>query len=364
MCSRARSVFASLLVQGPRSRLLPRGGGLLLGLVLGLVPARGALAAPPVPPIAEAAEARVRDGDRARLEGRFADAERSYRAALALGPDDATSLRLGLCLSAQGKVRAAADTFAPLLEADGTLPEAERARAARALADARRELATVEVRVSVDGATIEVDHAKVGTAPLPRVVHLEPGRHGLQASRSGFLGAQASIDASAGRRYVVELDLLRDPLEIARTPGVESPPAPSPGDYFLGVGGQLRGAGVGLLATLLVGGGAALGIARENDDLVAANAKLTRDRGLPTCLDARRTPDRDCARLDQSIAASAVATTAAGVLFAGAGVVAAATFLTVFLLPPSRQPGVARSSFTLTPTAGMTGGGLSLEASW
>lgn len=335
-----------------------------VALALALAPAGGARADAPDPPAAQAAASRVRDGDRARLEGRFAEAEASYRAALALAPDDATSLRLGLCLSAQGKVRAAAETFARLLGPGSALPEADRPCAARALADARKALATVEVRASVDGASIEVDGAKVGAAPLPRVLYLEPGPHAFHASRSGFLGAQAAVDTSAGHGYVVELDLQRDPIEIARTAPAESPPAPSPGDYFFGLGGRLRGAGIGLGVTLLVGGGAALGIAGENRDLVAAYARVTRDRGTPSCLDTKPKQDRDCARLEQSIDAASIATTAAGVLFAGAGAIAAATFLTVVLLPPSGQPGAARSTLTLTPTAGIRGGGLSLEASW
>lgn len=313
------------------------------------------------PRATEDAASHVVAGDRARVAGRFADAEASYRKAIAIAADDATSLRLALCLAAEGKLLDAAALLEPLATTTSALGETDRARAAEALADARRGLATIELRVE-DGADVELDGARLGVTPLRRTIYVEPGPHAIRATRTDRGGSQANVDARGGHGYVVDLPLPRPTLAPKDTEA--TPVVPSPAEAFSGSAGQLRAAGLGLGATLLAGGAIAFGVARENDDLVSAYKRITQARGVPSCFDAHPKEDRDCRRLAQSVNASSLATTAATVLFVGAGAVAAASAVTWLMLPLRSSPTTAGTRVSLTAAVAPSGGGLSLEASW
>jgi hypothetical protein len=326
-----------------------------------LTPAR---AAPPSP--AEDASALARSGDRARLAGHFAEAEASYRASLALVPDDATALSLALCLSAQGKARDSAPLLARLAKASSTLPDEDRRRAAQALGDARRELGTITVQATPPGAAIELDGAPLGVAPLPDALYLDAGKHVLRGSREGRRSARAEIDAVAGQTYVVRLDL--PPIPEPPPPPADAPPQPAPDPFaglLSGTPGIVRGAGLALTIVAAAGGAAALGVAKTNDLTVNAYSSVAKEHGSSSCLGAVGQDARDCLRLAEAIdQRQAAAATGAGLLI-GAGAAAALTFLSIFLWPVPRAKTLsARTNLILSPTAGHTGGGLFLEGSW
>lgn len=341
------------------------------GLAVVLALARAAHAAPP--DRGADADALVRLGDRARLDGRFEEAEASYRAALSLRSEDAIALRLALSLASQGRALEAAPLLARLgaseaLDADG------RAEASGALADARKAIATFEIHATERGAAIDADGATVGTAPLAGPVFLGPGAHTLSAKLAGFLPAVATIDAQKGRSYVVTLEMQPDPAPIlrwtshARAGRAGPPEEPSFDAYFLPPGGPVRALGIGIAITLGFGGATALGIASENDRLVADYKRGVKAQGGPSCFDTKPPADLDCQRLAQSMAVSRTAGDAGAVLLAGAGAGAAIALLSFFVLPPpADRAGRADDRhpiLTLTPSAGSTFGGLSLEATW
>lgn len=344
-----------------------------LGLVLAL--AQTAWGGPPVrgAPDGDVAVL-VRIGDRSRLEGRFADAEASYRAALALRSDETIALRFALSLTAQGKALEAAPWLSRLAEGT-TLSADARTEAARALADAKRELATIDLRASLPGAAIDVDGAPAGVAPIAGAVFVEPGIHTFRASLAGFLTAQASLDAATGRAYVIHLELVPDPAMALRwiplAPSARRASAQeeaSISDYFVSPGGPVRAIGLGLALTMGVGGAAALGIGSENDHLIADYKRGVRLQNTPSCFGEKPASDLDCQRIAQAVSASRNANTAGAILLAGAGVGAAVALISFFLLPPpsfqAGRAGNGHSILTLSPAAGLTFGGLSLEATW
>ena len=337
-----------------------------------------ALATPPPSTPQSDAALLARLGDRSRVAGRFAEAEASYRASLALVPDEATALSLALALAAQGKAREAAPLLARIVAAaaSGSLSAEDRERAARALADARRELATVTIQVGSAGAIVEVDGAPVGLSPLPEPLFLAAGRHTVRAARDGYRSSEATFEAAADRAYTIQLGLLRDAKsegtgDLRRSlphvdPVAASPFAAGVGSYLAGPGGAVRAVGITLSAAGLVAGISALVAAQVSDEGVALQAARLRSRPGSACACPCEEIERECARIDAGIAARDGATIAAGVLLGGSGVAAAATLLSVFLLPPSRPPAatVGGSKLTLSPHAGPWGGGVSLEASW
>jgi len=313
----------------------------------------------------------VRLGDRARLEGRFAEAEASYRAALALRADSAVALRFALSLAALGKALEAAPILERLSSA-AELSDDARSEAARALSDAKKQLVTIELRASLGGASMELDGVVAGLSPMPSPVFVEAGAHTIRARREGFLTAQASIDAKAGDRYVIDLDLLPDPTVAPRWPALaaQAPYTTTPTleDYFLPPGGPVRAIGLGLALTMGLGGAAALGIADANDQLIADYKSGVRRQNAPSCFEQKPASDLDCQRLAQSVTASRNGNMAGMILLTGAGVGAAVALLSVFLLPPpsfqAGRAGNGHSILKLSPAAGPSFGGLSLEATW
>ena len=335
----------------------------------------------------------ARSGDRARVAGHFAEAEASYRASLALAPDPETELSLALALAAQGKALQAAPLLARLQR---TLPDdaddstsgnrdratsgnhdratsGSRSRAARALADVRRELATLAVDTGVAGAVVEVDGAPVGVSPLPDPVFVAPGKHTVRAWKDRHLAAGATFDAAAATSYAVEVLVVAKPPDLrqslADSTSAEGagtgPPLSRLDTFFVGPAGGARAAGIALTVTGLVGGLSALAAAEVSDVSARAISARIRRAGVGSCGSAVGEVRADCADLDSAVTAREAASTAAGVLFTSAGVASVATFLSVFLLPPARPLGQTGGlNVTLSPIAGPTGGGVSLEALW
>jgi hypothetical protein len=349
-----------------------------VALSVAALPAPRALATPPPSSPQDDAAVLARLGDRARLAGRFTEAAASYRASLALVPDEATALSLALALAAQGKAREAAPLLARLVAApvSGSLPAEDRERAARALADARRDLATVTIQVGSAGAIVEVDGAPVGLSPLPEPLFLAAGHHTVRAARDGYRSSEATFEADADRAYTIQLGLLREAKSGDTGDGgrslshddsvAASPFAPGLGSYLAGPGGAIRAAGITLSAAGLIAGVSALVAAEVSNESVAFHAARVGSRPDSACACPCEEIERDCARIDAGKAARGAATIAAGVLLGGSGVAAAATLLSIFLLPPSRPAAatVGGSKLILSPHAGPWGGGVSLEASW
>jgi hypothetical protein len=341
-----------------------------LSLLFAAAPARGADA---IPPPAGDAAVLAQIGDRARLAGRFAEAEASYRASLALAHDDAIALSLALALAAQGKALEAAPLLARAARATSTLSGEARERAERALIDAQRELATVTVKTSAGGAAVDVDGVPAGTTPLPEPLFLGLGPHTVRARRDGHRAAEAAFEAEAGRSYSVELELLADgargPAGAAqgeRRAGAEGPAALRAEDLLLGAGGAVRASGVVLTAAALVGGFASLAVAESSRARVVTHEQELDGDVATSCIQTGSEPlPRTCVLLREAHADLDKAAAATAVLFVGAGVSAAATLLSIFVLPPparlSRGGGL---DFTLSAVAGLGGGGVSLEASW
>jgi hypothetical protein len=62
------------------------------------------------------------------------------------------------------------------------------------------------VQVNATAASISVDGADVGRSPLPNEIYLMPGRHSVVA-RKGTASAEKVLDATAGRREYIVLEL-------------------------------------------------------------------------------------------------------------------------------------------------------------
>lgn len=308
------------------------------------------------------AAALVRAADAARLADRFAEAEAGYRSALALAPgDEAITLELALCLSAQGKAREAAPLLARLVRTASGAP-AIRERASRALADARHALGAVTVEAPRPGTSIEADGTAVGPAPLLEPLYLEPGAHTLRAVLDGHAPSVARLQIEAGRTYLVHLEPPPLPAHVVlpradRRAGAEAHPIDATGGFFLGAPGIVRAASLTLTAAGVLGGIGAIVTAEAN------GAEAAREQ--PACAGASSPDARACVAVERAIASRAIAVSAATALFAGAAVAAGAAAISLLLAPPgAARSGQGGPSVALSTVASPSGGGLFLEASW
>jgi hypothetical protein len=74
----------------------------------------------------------------------------------------------------------------------------ERLEAARAAQTSTATEGTLRIRSEVEGAEVRVDGDVVGQTPIDRELRLAPGRHRLEASRSGYLPYSAEVSVELG----------------------------------------------------------------------------------------------------------------------------------------------------------------------
>ncbi|HKO51518.1 MAG TPA: hypothetical protein VJV79_27605 [Polyangiaceae bacterium] len=90
--------------------------------------------------------------------------------------------------------------FAPV-ESEQTLQQVR-----KAFADVKTRVATVNVTSDRNGAEIFVDNLRVGVAPLPDPLFLEPGNRQLAARLEGKVDGQR-LNAEAGKEYTLQFSL-------------------------------------------------------------------------------------------------------------------------------------------------------------
>ena len=210
---------------------------------------------------------RLRAGNQALRETRFADAERAYREAFLLKRGYDIAGDLAMAELAQAKHRAAAEHFTYSLRLFPlTGDPALRERMRRALDLARQEVSAVHVTVDIPGAVVLVDGARVGDAPLEDELFVEPGEHTVEARRPGFQVALQRVLAPRGGRAEAALRLSPLP-EAAPPPAPPSAPPPAPKKRSV-------------VPTLVLGGAAAIGLGAGAALLAVSSGRRNDAQGL------------------------------------------------------------------------------------
>lgn len=161
------------------------------------------------------AHRRKTEGDQAMQEKRYADALLAYDSAYAASPMPALLYNRAraeelsehfpeaLALLEEFKAKAPKDLLAKVPQLDDLI------------SSVRSHVASVAVRVNVEGAMVKLRGATLGTAPLPAAVRVATGKAHLEATRDGYETATADVDltplGSTGRDepQVIELALTR-----------------------------------------------------------------------------------------------------------------------------------------------------------
>ena len=159
-----------------------------------------------------------------------------------------------------------------------------RADAEQLLEQCSARLVAITIIVNVPGATILVDGAGAGHAPLRSRIWLVPGPHSVEARSPGYLGARLEFTAQAGEIRQAELILQSPQLaELREPPNVRSGFAHSPPESSSGVPARtwvLMTGGALTAASLAVGVGYAIA-AQNAKERLRVQLSLAEAKGSP-----------------------------------------------------------------------------------
>ncbi len=349
----------------------------MLALMVGVAPAAharpAAPAQPAAPPAAQApavdartseeADARFRKGNELYKQGRYVSAEAELEVAFLLKKSHDIAANLAYAEMKLGKMRDAAEhlSFAVRNWAP-TGKEDKRRYAEERLLAAKKEVATLRIRVSAPEAEVLVDGVKVGVSPIEGEVFVDAGSLVIEARRVGMKTARQEIAAAKGSEVEVSLAMEAEPQ-------VTAPPVPQP--VGQGEGARVPPGGeqppvieeTGPRTAVLIAGGATAGAALIAGVIftVVANGKAAdRDelKGWERCYEAGvQTGLPDCAKADDLRGDAAGFGNAAFWSFVGAGVIGAATVGYAVITGRSAERS-ARPQ--IVPVVAASGGGLEL----
>ena len=177
--------------------------------VLALSLARPA-AAQPAPAGEALAEARERYERGIDLfgQGDYGGALAEFKRAREIAPYAVILYNLGLTYAALGRPVEAAETMAQVVANPGSLSADRLDRARAVLREQKARIAEIQVETSVPGATVDVDGVEVSKTPLAKPLQVKGGPHRIGAVLPGFAPARKEVDAAAGSRTSVQLELV------------------------------------------------------------------------------------------------------------------------------------------------------------
>jgi hypothetical protein len=295
---------------------------------------------------------------------KWAEAEAKLLAAFALNRSYDIAANLGNTQYRLGKYRDAAEHLAFAVRSWPVIGKREqREFSAKRLAEARKFVASVTIRVSSPGAKVLIDGREVGLTPLDGEVFVEPGTHAIEAKLAGYAEAKQTIEAVKGGAQ--EMSLMLTPVAQAASasdseqvaPPVKSVTAettqgntrdaPSSGVRPLVIGGLVT-AGV-----LVVAGAAFAGASNAHASDAEEQRTAALQRGVPyPC----RNPEyaQTCAEYTDTLTAQRTFANLSVTSFALGGVMGAATAIYALVVPAPKAGGHVRA----VPVATTVGGGL------
>jgi PEGA domain len=342
---------------------------LLVAVALSLsVPAVAWSQTPPGADAAQQADEHFRQGRALFKAGKKREAREEYLAAFRLKQSHDVAGNLGNVELSLGMPRDAAEHLSFAIRhyaPSGTTPE-QLERAKQRLAEAKQQIGTVTVSVSVPGAEVLVDGVSIGRAPLEGDVFVEPGTRTFSARLALHDDATQTIEVGKGTERSVALTVVptaQVPPQVsgpaaAGAPAVVpsvTPPAPPvrrsvvPGVVLGVVGG----------AVFLTGAGLAAGYAAKKSDADSLNADITAAGGY--CNAPAGSVASQCSQLHAATSQAATFGRAGiGMLIGGAAVLAASGG---YLLWPESKA-IPPTGMRAAPVALPGGGGVLVQGSF
>jgi hypothetical protein len=151
---------------------------------------------------------------------KWSEAEAKFAAAFSLNRSYDVAANLGQTQYRLGKYRDAAENIAFALRSWPVVGKREpRELAVKRLAELRKLVATVTIRVSAPGAMVLVDGKEIGRSPLDAEVFVEPGARVIEARLVGFRDAKQTVEVVKGGAHEVALTLAQAAASSVSTSG-------------------------------------------------------------------------------------------------------------------------------------------------
>lgn len=204
-----------------------------LSILLTMSATAAAQSGPPMeadtaPAISDRARALYMEGIKAADAKNWAGAHAAFLEAYKQSEHYQIAANLGSMEIKLGRFRDAAEHLAVYLRKAPSDKVKDRMRALAFFEDAKKKVATVQVRVNVNGAEILVDDKVVSLSPPVDDLFVEPGPRFIKARMAGHKSNETTIEAAPGSTHQVALTLEKmttDPPITA--PSVKPPPPPS-----------------------------------------------------------------------------------------------------------------------------------------
>ncbi len=156
-----------------------------------------AVASAPLPVFAQpaAAQAAIAAGDAAARAHDFNGALVQYQTAKQAAPSARAQLGIADALYQLGRLGESYEAYNEAQNAFGSkLGPAEKAVVAKRMKELAGKTGWLSLRVSENGARVELDGRLIGTSPLPVLVRVSAGPHDLRISKEGFSTLAAHVD--------------------------------------------------------------------------------------------------------------------------------------------------------------------------
>jgi hypothetical protein len=299
-----------------------------------------AAAQDPEEPMKTAAKALYNEARQARKSDDFATCYAKAKAAWAIHRHPSIAALAGDCAVGIGKYRDGAEKLQFFFDSPREIGSPElRAHLQSRLAEAKKHIAVVTVTVSVSDAACEVDGARVD--PLPATLYLEPGSHAFEARHPDYQSETRQVTVKAGVKIDISFELKPTPDPVQQP--VEPPSDPGMG-FIVGasVSGAVAAGGLALLIASVVLHGSA------SDDIDRLDAEIDEAGGNGSCVGGGGALADKCSELDAAIDDQSTFATLfpVGIIIAGVGAAATATFLTLHFTGVGRTEAALRVSPT------------------
>lgn len=176
----------------------------------------------------------MRRGQEAARKGKWQEAYDAFKAAWGLVQDHAVACNLAQAsLKLERRVEAAERARDCVKMLPESTKQEHRKRAEEGYEKARAAVAALEIDVEPEGADVLLDEKRIGTAPLPDEVFVEPGSHVVEAKHGTNGAVRQEVYAKQGEVRVVSLKVsapsaaMPDPAPSGTQPGSGTNPAPN-----------------------------------------------------------------------------------------------------------------------------------------
>jgi hypothetical protein len=341
-------------------------------LVAFAVTAQSPAGAQPAPPPAQGSAAQAEEhfqkGKALSKAGKVPEAYQSYLKAWELKKTYDIAGNLGSSELKLGKYRDAAVHLAYSIR---NLPDTgsleQRQRVQQLLDEAKAQVGTITVVVSIDGATVTLNGASIGLSPIADDQYVDPGTNVVvEAKRDGYKAVSQAIAATKGGKHEAKLILLP---ETGAAPVVAPPPPPPPTTepqgqnpipIIAGAAGAAIGIGLGVAFTVVSNGASSDADGQKSGDTSSCRAPATPAEA-----------DR-CSGLKSSLEDTDTFANLAVGSFVIGGVLAVGTVAYVLFAPQGMlttstgggPTGAGPVTITASPVMGPDGGGFFLKGTW